>query len=266
MSCLLGPLGRMGKWMGKMGKAAGCNSFVADTLVHMKPVGNADAQSGKSVLRRIDQIKVGDEVLASSEWKVKGAIPKRNGQLSYEKVTDVFASHQPQRIIHLTLSNGARLSATEGHPFNTTEGWRDAVLLKKGGKLLLKGDEADAAEQAVTIAAISEEEVQIAVFNIEVANAHTYFVGEEGTLVHNGKCNIGVKHPSRKRAREAAEHPHPGKKLPQPKKDAPKAKRDAYEEQQKYRKPERHPDSKHPDSHYHDANKSNNDVNVHHYF
>jgi Pretoxin HINT domain/HNH endonuclease len=140
----------------------------------------------------ISQLKVGDEVLALSEWKAKGSKTKTDQRLSYEKVTDVFSSHKEQNLIHLTLDNGETLTATEGHPFKTTEGWRDAVMLKKGGKLLLKGgdDAADDSDIAATIIDIRTEIKFLPVFNLEVANAHTFFVGEGGELVHNGFCSF----------------------------------------------------------------------------
>lgn len=79
-----------------------------------------------------------------------------------------------------------------------------------------------------------------------------------------GRRNIEVAHPSRKEAKEAAEHPQPGRKKPTPPKSDTK-KRQEYEEQQKYRYPERHPNSEHSESHFHDRNKSNNrKVNRHH--
>jgi hypothetical protein len=61
-------------------------------------------------------------------------------------VLDVIASHREQRLVHITLETGERLTATDGHPFKTSEGWRDAIMLKKGGKLLLKGAGEDDAE------------------------------------------------------------------------------------------------------------------------
>ncbi|HIE01003.1 MAG TPA: hypothetical protein EYP59_12075 [Thiotrichaceae bacterium] len=102
------------------------------------------------------------------------------------------------------------------------------------------------------------------VYNLTVANTHNYFVGGDGVLVHN--ANKGVCHSTRKRAKEAAEHPRPGKKKPQPKKNAPRHKRDEYDEQQKYKNPERHPDSQYPENHYHDADKSKRKNNIHHTF
>ncbi len=84
----------------------------------------------------------------------------------------------------ITLQDGNSLTANQGHPFNTPEGWRDAILLKKGGKLLLKGD-GDSA-QTVEIASVTHRTEIQTTYNLEVANAHTFFVGEEGVWVHNG--------------------------------------------------------------------------------
>jgi hypothetical protein len=168
-------------------------------------------------------IQLGDQVLAFNEWKPKST-STLDTRLSYEKVVDIYTSYKQQTLVHLTLDNGQHLTATQGHPFKTTDGWRDAVLLKKGGQLLLKGGEGDAdalavnlqlntpltqvnsaqaatnsvalgnqatnaAQQggrAITIADIRLEVKTVAVYNLEVANAHTFFVGVDGVLVHNG--------------------------------------------------------------------------------
>ena len=103
----------------------------------------------------------------------------------YEKVTDTISSFKEQTLLHIALSNGQTIQATAGHPFKTREGWRDAVLLKKGGQLLL-GGEADSSERFATILEIREEVKTTAVFNLEVANLHTFFVGVDGVVVHNG--------------------------------------------------------------------------------
>jgi hypothetical protein len=168
-------------------------------------------------------IQLGDQFLAFNEWKPKST-STIDTRLSYEKVVDIYTSYKQQTLVYLTLDNGQQLTATEGHPFKTTDGWRDAVLLKKGGQLLLKGGDGDAdalavnlqlntpltqvnsaqaatnsvalgnqatnaAQQggrAITIADIRLEVKTVAVYNLEVANAHTFFVGVDGVLVHNG--------------------------------------------------------------------------------
>jgi hypothetical protein len=108
------------------------------------------------------------------------------------------------------------LTTTDGHPFNTPEGWRDAILLKKGGKLLLKGD--GESEKTVEIASVTHRTQIQTTYNLEVANAHTFFVGVDGVLVHNGvissKCwtdvrgrkQVAVRYGSRREAKEAAEN------------------------------------------------------------
>ena len=130
--------------------------------------------------------------------------------LSYEKVTDVITSLKEQTLVHLKLANGETLTATEGHPFKTTLGWRDAVLLKKGGKLLLKGGDADT-EPSIKIVDVRTERKTLPVFNIEVANAHTFFIGVDGEVVHNAICGSGKppigkrnNYSSKKDAHEAA--------------------------------------------------------------
>ena len=206
------------------------NSFAADTLVHVRPQGasSLDAMRGKSEKKAIKDLKPGDEVLAFAEWQDPGQVQTDSGdkldqRLSYQKVSDMVTSTREQRVVHLTLDDGQTIEATDGHPFKTTDGWRDAILLKKGGKLLLKGSgDADSEgkqavgrygvehgaiavvannatpetlptlrERAATITDVRIEVKTLPVFNIEVANAHTFFVGADGVLVHNAKCGSG---------------------------------------------------------------------------
>jgi Pretoxin HINT domain len=209
------------------------NSFEGHTLVHtrvltdtgyqtrLKPI--ADIQIGDEVLAW-DELQAHDNaaVLKQAGLEEKEAVFRRGYSIvsyennsnsdakaatsvsakavtsapsaqRYEKVTDTFSSVKQQTLLHITLSNGQTLQATQGHPFKTSEGWRDAILLKKGGKLLLKGGDADdaannasPAERYTTITNIRTEVKTLPVFNLEVANLHTFFVGEDGVVVHNG--------------------------------------------------------------------------------
>jgi hypothetical protein len=55
----------------------------------------------------------------------------------------------------------------------------------------------------VRIHAITPERKHETVYNLSVANTRTFFVGEEGVLVHNNYCTkTGVKRDSRKHWRE----------------------------------------------------------------
>jgi RHS repeat-associated protein len=192
------PCGKFGKYFGMgmgIAGAAGVNSFPAETLVQVMPAGasDADATEGKTELKPIGALQVGDKVLALAEWKERGAQvngdvktdAKTDARLAYERITDIYTSRKEQVLVHLTLASGEQITATEGHPFKTSEGWRDAVLLKRGGKLLLKGSAADGSERTADIADVRVERSTEQVFNLEVANAHTFFVGNDGALVHN---------------------------------------------------------------------------------
>lgn len=190
LECLLNllpipnPCGTFGKWLSAgVGLAGGLlegfNSFPGETPVHIK------GPDGRPTTKAIAEIREGDEVLAWSEWKSGPAA------FSYEPVKGLIKSHKEQTLVHLSLAGGGQLSATDGHPLYTPDGWRDAILLKKGGQLLLKG-EGDA-NQWATIEAIHHERKTLPVYNLEVANAHTFFVGEEGVAVHNGRCTPAMR-------------------------------------------------------------------------
>jgi len=62
--------------------------------------------------------------------------------------------------------------------------------LKAGGQLDLKGGEAPD-RRWVTITKVEQEQKTVSVYNLEVAQDHTFFVGEEGVLVHNGRSRGG---------------------------------------------------------------------------
>jgi hypothetical protein len=94
-----------------------------------------------------------------------------------------------QKWVHLTLANGKTIDATEGHPFRTLEGWRDAILLKQGDMLILTGS--DGKPSTIQVDGIRYETKVLTTYNLEVANAHTFFVGEDAVLVHNSRRSDG---------------------------------------------------------------------------
>jgi RHS repeat-associated protein len=124
---------------------------------------------------------------------------------SYQKVTHLKSISFEQTLYHITLDNGETFQATEGHPFKTSEGWRDAIMLKKGGKLLLKGGDADSAERFATIIYILEEVKTIPVYNLEVEQLHTYFIGQDGVLVHNARSGTSGENAAAAAGRAAHE-------------------------------------------------------------
>lgn len=80
----------------------------------------------------------------------------------------------------MTLENGESIEATEEHPFYVKgKGWNPASSLQIGQALVLHDG---------TTVVIREVDTSVrfeTVYNLTVANAHTYFVGRNGALVHN---------------------------------------------------------------------------------
>ena len=89
-------------------------------------------------------------------------------------------------LVHIGV-NGETISATPTHPFYVDKlGWTLARSLRAGDVLVLSNGE------LVTVEWVQHEilESPIKVYNFEVQDFHTYFVGENGIFVHNG-CGVG---------------------------------------------------------------------------
>ncbi len=82
-----------------------------------------------------------------------------------------------------TDGSETHLSVTASHPFHHAEnGWVHASLLEVGDKLT----EDDGGTLTVTEVTFNKNAPVNLTYNLEVADFHTYFVGEDGVLVHNG--------------------------------------------------------------------------------
>ena len=182
-----------GKVSAKAGKALakkvkGCNSFTPDTGVLM-----AD---GTTV--PINQVRVGDLVAARDP---------QTGELTAQPVLNVVVGHGDKHLIEVAtapapagaLSAGQVADADAGidswtttanHPIWVSgKGWTDAEDLSIGD--LLTG----ATGKLRTVQALTDEGWRSGqtVYNLSVANAHTFIVGDagDGTLVHNASvCQV----------------------------------------------------------------------------
>jgi hypothetical protein len=125
-------------------------------------------------LKPIEHISEGDQVLSFAEW---------NDQKSHQSVEAVIRNEKDYDLYTITLDNGDTINSTDGHPlYVPTQGWTDARLLKAGDHLYLQS------RGTVRIKTITTEHKHETVYNLSVANTHTFFVGEEGVLVHNTNC------------------------------------------------------------------------------
>ena len=134
--------------------------FVAGTLVTTE-----DGQ------KPIEKIEVGDKVLSEDET---------TGEVAVKTVTETYIN-ETDELIHICV-NGETISATPTHPFYVDKlGWTLARSLRAGDILVLSNGE------LVTVEWVQHEihESPIKVYNFEVEDFHTYFVGENRVLVHN---------------------------------------------------------------------------------
>lgn len=132
--------------------------FVAGTLVTTE-----DGQ------KPIEEIQVGDRVLSENEL---------TGEVAIKTVTETYVN-ETDELVHIGV-NGETISATPTHPFYVDKlGWTLARSLRAGDVLVLSNGE------LVTVEFVQHEilESPIKVYNFEVEDFHTYFVGENGVFV-----------------------------------------------------------------------------------
>jgi hypothetical protein len=151
---------------GGAGKALGeaCNlfnSFTPDTPVLLA--------SSKRV--RIDQVKVGDKVLAQD--------PK-TGRQATEPVERIIIGQGLKHLVTIGVP-GERLVATDAHPFYVRQAhdFVTAGQLQAGEQLELSTG------TWVTIASVQHKHEMLRVYNLSVGELHTFFAGDTSVLVHN---------------------------------------------------------------------------------
>ena len=89
--------------------------------------------------------------------------------------------NQTNELVHITV-NGETITCTNEHPFYSPQkGWIAACQLRAGDILVMLNGERIVVEQ------VQHEllESPVAVYNFEVAEFHTYYVGDTEVLVHN---------------------------------------------------------------------------------
>ncbi|MEM7185000.1 MAG: polymorphic toxin-type HINT domain-containing protein [Spirochaetota bacterium] len=146
-------------WVDSLGRFHQRTCFVAGTLVHTK-----------NGLKKIEEIQVGDIVLTKDE---------NTGKSLYRKVTELFY-HEVDTLFVLKLGNGETIQTTWNHPFwIENKGWTEAKDILPGNKLITP-------EGVLEVLSNHQKYVSdISVYNFEVEETHSYFVGEIGFWVHN---------------------------------------------------------------------------------
>ena len=120
----------------------------------------------------IEDVQVGDEV-----W----AYNSETGETELKEVLNVWIK-ETDEILHVSTSDGETIDTTTNHPFYVEEkGWVAAGDLKIGDVLVT----AVGKKVEVTDLELEKLAEPILVYNLDVADFDTYFVGEYGVLVHN---------------------------------------------------------------------------------
>ena len=136
----------------------GC--FSGDTFVSIK-----------NGLKRIDEINEGDYVLSKDV---------NSGTIDYRQVKKVYIK-STYEFVHLKLE-GEEIRTTASHLFFTDSGWwKAAGNLKAGDRILTAKGEL----KEVTATSVETLQQPERIYNLNVDEFHTYFVGSQRLLVHN---------------------------------------------------------------------------------
>ena len=119
-------------------------------------------------LKNIEEIKVGDKVWSYNEL---------TGETGLQEIVRTM-SRESDHTIEL-YTEGEIIETTAEHPFLTDNGWKDAADLQAGDRIRSWN------EEDVGIKDVKFSYKPRKVYNFEVSNWHTYFVGALQWLVHN---------------------------------------------------------------------------------
>jgi hypothetical protein len=154
-----------GSSSGSAGGTPSVPCFAAGTLVTL----------GDGSRKAIEMVDVGDLVLSQRE---------DGGALGAQRVSRIW-EHTVQRTLLLNFSNGEQLETTKEHRFHVDGGgFVSAGRLRPGAAL-------NTPVNNVVLRGAKERNATTQVYNLEVENFHTYFVGDNLVWVHNKKDNEG---------------------------------------------------------------------------
>lgn len=166
-------------------KSCAINSFAAGTPV-LTPDGHVS----------IEELDIGDLVLARDE---------QTGEVDWRPIADVISSQgKPVLELELETADGTRdiIAATANHPmWQADHGWVDAGDVEVGAQLLT------ADESTAVVVAVRSRAAPEAVYNFEVEELHTYFVGDSEAWVHNCGFTGPAKNAKWVRARQGRSGP-----------------------------------------------------------
>ena len=168
---------------GDVGEAAALGALLGGVSIGVAPEGSNGCFSGETLVatesgeKPIRDLHVGERV-----WSKK----PDTGELELHPVVRRFITPDQPLLDLEVLEDGGEdevIRATPGHRFWVEgQGWLPAADLHEGDVLtLLSGKHA-------VFERVQAEREHSTVYNLEVEETHSYFVGEEGVWVHNAAC------------------------------------------------------------------------------
>ena len=172
---------KTGSWKGagkaaRDGAADGFESGSTGGAIYGGLTSNVCFVAGTAVLTAVGYVAIED---ISSGDKVWSENPE-TGEKALKEVVQTFVN-ETNELVHVHV-NGEEIITTPEHPFYVPKkGWIGAIDLRAGDILLLQSGE------CVVVELIQYEllESPVKVYNFEVEDFHTYYVGDSAVLVHN---------------------------------------------------------------------------------
>ncbi len=183
---------------------AGCTKAEAQTSIFDKAelqktcfdgetyvlVGGRSVVTGEETLswREIWHVKVGDEVLSRCEATCDMAYKKviKVCQREHAEVFDVWYDCGPEYRAYRGRSQQPILT-TADHPFWVEgKGWVEVGHLQPGDAFLTHNG------IRATVDKVEKKSYRVEVYNLEIEDFHTYFVGYEGIWVHGWVRDTGL--------------------------------------------------------------------------
>jgi len=146
--------------------------FAAGGLLLASAIASPRMSPAKRVTKHIEDVKVGDWVLAKDPAE---AGPPRPHQVI------ALPRNWTEHLVHIQVACG-QVQATRSHPFYVEgEGWVSACDLKVHDRLR------DEHDSTITVEKLWTEDRPADTFNLTVEDVHTYYVlaGDTSVLVHN---------------------------------------------------------------------------------
>jgi YD repeat-containing protein len=159
-------------WVGRK-PASACHCFVAGTLV-LTPAGTIP----------IEDLEVGGLVIAVSE-----SSPQHYAD-THQIVAVVATENTAPLYVVLEHANGQieQLVTTDSHPFRLLASTRAISDEWARADSLRPTDVIETLSGYAVVLSLSFGSERVAVYDLEVRDAHTYMVGDQGVIVHN--CNL----------------------------------------------------------------------------